>query len=121
MNEQTTVVLGASPHADRYAYLAVQRLVAKGFPVIAVGKRPGTIGEVPIVADLQGAHAIHTVTLYLNPGNQRQWYSRILAWKPHRIIFNPGTENDELAQQASKAGIEVVTGCTLVMLAAGTY
>ncbi|MBC7126091.1 MAG: CoA-binding protein, partial [Bacteroidales bacterium] len=41
--------------------------------------------------------------------------------KPKRLIFNPGTENPELEKLARKHGIDVVEGCTLVMLSNGTY
>jgi hypothetical protein len=62
---------------------------------------------------------VHTITLYLNPQNQKEYYDYILSLQPRRIIFNPGTENDELEKQAQKAGIETVEGCTLVMLGRG--
>jgi hypothetical protein len=35
--------------------------------------------------------------------------------------LNPGAENPELEKAAVDAGIAVVNGCTLVMLAAGTF
>jgi hypothetical protein len=40
---------------------------------------------------------------------------------PRRIIFNPGTENDELIKMAKENKIEPVMGCTLVMLSTGQY
>ena len=67
------------------------------------------------------ASGIHTVTLYLGPVLQKEWHERILALKPERIIFNPGTEDPAFQQRAEKMGIEVVEGCTLVMLASGQY
>lgn len=38
-----------------------------------------------------------------------------------RIIFNPGTENPTFEEAAKALGMEVVEGCTLVMLATGAY
>jgi hypothetical protein len=46
---------------------------------------------------------------------------RLLALEPRRIIFNPGTEHPAFAARASASGMEVVEGCTLVMLSTGTY
>jgi predicted CoA-binding protein len=88
---------------------------------VAVGNRDGIVAGVPIVRAIPEGARVDTVTLYLNPVNQRQWQPRILALRPRRIIFNPGTEDDTFAAAAARAGIEVVEGCTLVMLAAGTY
>jgi predicted CoA-binding protein len=64
---------------------------------------------------------IDTITLYLGPERQREYYDYILSLKPKRIIFNPGTENDELAALAETNGIETVEACTLVMLSIGNY
>lgn len=116
-----TVVLGASQNPSRYSYLAVQKLQSYKHPVIAIGKRAGQVGEVPIVTDQMPVEAVDTVTLYLNPQNQRAYYDYILSLHPRRIIFNPGTENNELMKRSKENGIEVVTGCTLVMLSIGMY
>ncbi|MBP6731987.1 MAG: CoA-binding protein, partial [Chitinophagales bacterium] len=64
---------------------------------------------------------IDTVTMYLNPLHQQQYYDKIIAAKPRRIIFNPGAENDELAQLAEKNGIKTEEACTLVLLNTGQY
>ena len=64
---------------------------------------------------------IDTVTLYLNPTNQKEYYDYILSLKPKRIIFNPGTENDELIEKAVRQGIKPLEACTLVMISTGQY
>lgn len=116
-----TVVLGASTNPGRYSYMAVNRLLSHKHPVVAIGKRKGTVGSVEIQTDHLPIEDVHTVTLYLNPDNQREYYDYILGLHPARIIFNPGTENSELEMQAKAAGIETVEGCTLVMLGVGLY
>jgi predicted CoA-binding protein len=116
-----TLVLGASPNPSRYSHLAVKRLLSHNHPVVAIGKRPGQVGPVEIQTDHQPMDGVHTVTLYLNPQNQRAYYNYILSLQPRRIIFNPGTENSDLEEQAKAAGIETVEGCTLVMLGVGLY
>jgi len=116
-----TVVLGASPNPSRYSYLAVNRLTHHHHPVVAIGKRKGAVGPVEIQTEHEPITDVDTVTLYLNPQNQREYYDYILGLHPRRIIFNPGTENSELMQQAKAAGIETVEGCTLVMLGVGLY
>jgi predicted CoA-binding protein len=121
MEGKSTVVLGASPLTDRYSHLAVLRLRAHGHRVVAVGRRPGHIADVAITAAMPAAGSVGTITLYLNPYNQRSWYDAILGLGARRIVFNPGTENPELETMARERGMEVIRGCTLVMLAAGTW
>lgn len=121
MEEKTTLVMGASLNEERYANMAVRRLRSKGHPVVAVGAHEGAIGDVAVTSSIPQGTAPHTVTLYLNAGNQAAWAEQLLALKPVRIIFNPGAENPELAAEAEARGIETVEGCTLVMLGTGQF
>lgn len=121
MQKKTTLVLGASTNPQRYSYLAVQRLTAHQYPVIALGNRAGNIGNTIIETERKQFENIDTVTLYLNPQRQKEYYDYILSLHPKRIIFNPGTENDELYELAKSKGIEVEEACTLVMLSTHQY
>lgn len=116
-----TLVLGASPNASRYSYAAVKRLSESGHDTIALGLRSGKIGEIEIVTGRPEINDLHTVSLYIGPDRQPALYQYLLSLNPRRIIFNPGTENAELARLAREKDIETVYGCTLVMLALGTY
>lgn len=119
--KKKTVVLGASSNPARYSYLAVQRLRAHDHPVVAIGRRVGHVADVDITKEHLTENDVDTITLYLNPKNQVEYYDYILDLHPKRIIFNPGTENDELIQKARENNIEPVIACTLVMLSTGQY
>ncbi len=116
-----TLVLGATPNADRFAYRAVISLQRHGHEVVPFGRKKGSVGGLEIQNTLPQDTDIHTITLYLNPTNQQEYYDYILGLNPKRIIFNPGTENNELEQMAQKKGIETLEACTLVMLSVGQY
>lgn len=121
MISKKTLVLGASDNPSRYSYLAVQKLRQHGHPVVAVGRKHIRVGDVTIETGQPGLDAIDTVTLYLNPMHQQEYYNYILSLHPKRIIFNPGAENDELAQLARGKGIQTMEACTLVMLSTGQF
>lgn len=121
MEKNKTLVLGASETPSRYSYLAIKRLLQYDKPVVAIGKRVGEVGGVPISKETELREDIDTVTLYLNPTNQKPYYDYILSLKPRRIIFNPGTENIELQRMAATRGITILEACTLVMLGSGQY
>jgi hypothetical protein len=122
MNEKKkTLVLGASDNPSRYSFLALHRLRGQGHPVIAIGKKTGIVADIPIEKEKKEFDNVDTVTLYLNPTHQKQYYDYIISLKPRRIIFNPGAENDELSELAEKNGIKPMEACTLVLLATGQY
>ena len=121
MKNKKTLVLGASENPERYSYLAVNKLFRLNHPVVAIGKRKGKVGEIEIDTEQKPLTDIDTISLYLNPQNQKPYYDYILSLKPQRIIFNPGTENDELEKLATQNKIKVMEACTLVLLSTGQY
>ena len=121
MGSKNTLVLGASKNPQRYSYLAMHKLKAHGHPVLAIGKREGTVNNIEIVTGTPAFKDVDTITLYLNPINQKPYYDYIISLNPKRIIFNPGTENDELVSLAREKGIKVLDACTLVMLSTNQY
>jgi len=118
---KSTLVIGASLKENRYSNICVKTLVSGQFPVTAIGLREGIIDETPVLIGFPELHDIHTVTIYLGPDNQKYWYNYILKLNPERVVFNPGTENQEFEDLLSDAGIEVIEGCTIVMVKAGMY
>ena len=120
-DSKKTLILGASDNPQRYSLLALQRLVAKGHPVVAIGKKTANVNGVNIETTTKPLADIDTITLYLNPANQRAYYDYILSLHPKRIIFNPGAENPELQSMAEAQGIKTMEACTLVLLSTGQY
>jgi uncharacterized protein len=116
-----TVVIGASPNTERYSYRAVVSLLKKGFEVIPIGIKSGSIENIPIINGTPDIKDVHTITLYVSLEHQKFYYGFILKLNPKRVIFNPGTYNKELINLLGLNGIEVVEECTLVMLSMGTY
>ncbi len=121
MEQKKTLVLGASDNPSRYSYLAIQRLRNHDHPVVAIGRKPTRVADVPVETEKIEFTNIDTITLYLNPQHQQEYYDYILSLKPARIIFNPGAENDELDAMARAQGIKTMEACTLVMLSTNQY
>ncbi len=119
--EFKTLVFGASLKEVRYSNIAIRRLRDHGYPVVAVGGREGEVLDVQILRGHPDLSDIHTITMYMGEDRQKDHYEYLLGLNPTRIIFNPGAENQELADLAEKAGIEAIKACTLVMLSTGQY
>jgi predicted CoA-binding protein len=116
-----TLVIGASDNPDRYSYLAVNSLRGHHHPVIAIGRRDTMVADVRVETQKKNHPGVDTVSLYLNPQNQKEYYNYILSLHPKRIIFNPGAENEELLNLAKSNGIEALEACTLVLLSTNQY
>jgi uncharacterized protein len=121
MKSKKTLVLGASTNPDRYAFKAITMLADKGHSVLAIGQKQGEVSGVKIRTKLLPMSKIDTVTLYLNPIRQREYYNFILETKPKRVIFNPGTENPEFYALLESNKIQVEIACTLVLLSTNQY
>lgn len=115
------VVIGASENPERYSNMAAIKLLNNNYEVVPIGIKKGVIKGVNIITEKPLMEGVDTITLYINPERQREYYDYFLALKPKRIIFNPGTENMELKGLASEKGIETIEACTLVMLSAKTF
>ena len=121
MANKKTLVIGASTNPARYSYLAVHSLRQHGHKVVALAKRAGQVADVDIQTRFPENEDFHTITLYIGPDHQPEYYDPIFKLNPERVIFNPGTENFELIEKLEMAGIEAIEACTLVMLKTGQY
>jgi uncharacterized protein len=116
-----TLVIGASENPDRYSNKAIKALVLRNHEVVAIGARAGEVAGVSFDSEKKAFENVDTVTLYVGPRNQPEYYNYILNLKPLRVIFNPGTENPEFITKLESAGIYPEIACTLVLLATGQY
>lgn len=116
-----TLVIGASENPERYSNKAIRALLANGQEVVALGLKKGSVQGIEFHTQKEAFKDIDTVTLYVGPQNQPEYYSYIIGLKPRRVIFNPGTENPEFISRLKAAGIYPEVACTLVLLATGQY
>ena len=122
MKNKNVVVVGASPKENRYSNMAVKLLKEKGYNPIPIH---------PVATEIHGIKCFHslddvkeeidTVTLYLSEKNLKPLVDKIINLKPRRVVFNPGTESDEIETKFKNAGITTIKACTLVMLRTGIF
>ena len=122
MQNHNTVVLGASDKPQRYSNRAIRLLMEYGHNVIPV--HPKLVNIEGLVVKHQLEHIklpVNTLTLYVGCERSRGMIDDILALKPMRVIFNPGSECEALELALYNQGISFVHDCTLVMLQQGRY
>jgi len=116
-----TLIIGASPNPDRYAFKAAEMLNYYKHEVYAFGLKKGKINETEINTLWPDNEYFDTVTLYLSSKHQLEYFDKIIALKPKRVIFNPGTENREFQEKLIHHKINAIAACTLVLLSTGQY
>ncbi len=119
---ERVVILGASDKPDRYAHKAQLMLAEHGHEVVPVHPRLQNIEGVSVVPDLSSVTgAVDTVTMYVGPAISSGLTEKLIALKPKRVLFNPGSENPTLASALNAAQIATEEACTLVLLRTGQY
>lgn len=119
---KTTAIIGASPKPERYSYKAMKMLEEYGHKVHLVTPKTSPIEDHPVYASLQDVpEDLDTVTMYVGEKTSDQLVNDLISKSPKRVIFNPGSENRRLEAELKKRNIEVVHGCTLVMLRSGQF
>ncbi|NCN26257.1 CoA-binding protein [bacterium] len=122
MDTKKTLIVGASTNADRFSYKAAKRLKENNHPIVLFGNKQGEVAGETITNELPSSiEGLDTITMYLSPENQSEMTDKLIALKPKRIIFNPGTENPSFMEKAQKNNIQVIANCTLVMLSTDSY
>tara|TARA_R110002050_G_scaffold202106_2_gene337252 strand:- start:2379 stop:2735 length:357 start_codon:yes stop_codon:yes gene_type:complete len=116
-----TLVLGASENKQRYSNIAMNMLKDYQHEVVAVGNRSGEVNGIPFSKEKKDFKDVDTVTLYLGPQNQADYFDYVDSLNPRRVIFNPGTENPDWMDHLQKRGIETEVACTLVLLRTNQY
>lgn len=118
-----TLIVGATANPGRYAFIAARMLSDYGHEIVPIGIKKETVlgKEILNLREKPSVKDVDTITLYIGPQNQPEWYEYLLSLKPRRIIFNPGTENYAFEKMAEAQNVEVVEGCTLVMLRSNQY
>ncbi len=113
---ENVLVLGASTKPSRYSNKAAKLLKEYDHKPILVGRSTGTVAGEPIHRSIPEDVDIDTVTMYLREEIGNEYIDEIIALKPDRVIFNPGSESTEAWQKFTKHKIECIEACTLVML-----
>lgn len=117
---QNVAILGASNKPERYAFKALRLLKQYGHHPFPIHPKLKQIDDYKVIASLtelrESGEVIDTLTMYVGPQISSKLDAEIIALKPKRVIFNPGSENPALYPGLRSAGITVEEACTLVLL-----
>jgi predicted CoA-binding protein len=115
-------VLGASNKPDRYSFKTARMLRDMGcvpYPAHPALPEVDGIQAWPLLRAIPSP--IDTVTVHLSVRNLDLIAEQLLDSELRHVIFNPGAENPELADQFRQRGKEVLHARTLVLLTTGEF
>ena len=114
---EDVLLIGASNNEERYSNKAMELLLENGHRVIPVNPRENEILGVETVGSIGAVTGpVSTASVYVRPDILRPDVDALAALSPKRVIFNPGTEDEELKARLEAQGISVIEACTIVML-----
>lgn len=109
-------VLGASDNPDRYSNMLIKRLQGKGHQVFPINPGLEAIAGLPVFHALSDLpQGVDVLSVYMNASRSDALADAILESGIPRVIFNPGAENDGLAERLKDKGVEVEYACSLVL------
>ncbi len=113
--KKTVAVIGASNDRNKYGNKAVRAYLRQGFAVYPVN--PGeteieglpsykTISEVPVRPE--------RVSMYLPPAVGLKLLPAIAAKGCDELWLNPGSESEEVLDEARRLGLNVIQACSIL-------
>jgi len=118
MPKPTVAILGASADRSKYGNKAVRAHRQQGYDVYPVNPRGGQIEGLRVyksLADVMVEH-LSRISVYLSPSVGITMLEEIAAKEHDELFFNPGSESDELMDQARELGLDPILACSIVDL-----
>lgn len=110
-------ILGASDKPERYSYLLMKRLLAKGHEVYPVNPALASIEGHPVYKNVEALpKGLDVLSIYMNASRSEPLAEAILASGIPKVVFNPGAENPSLESRLEAKGAQALEACSLVLL-----
>ncbi len=116
MTQPTVAILGASRDPDKYGNKSVRAHLANGYRVFPINPKADEIEGLEVyksLADLP-VDSVDRVSVYLPPHIGVSMLPEIKAVAPAELWLNPGSESDEIIQEAESLGLNVIVACSIV-------
>ncbi len=114
---KTVAIIGASNDRSKFGNKSVRAHLQEGFTVYPVNPKEAEVEGIPAyktIADVPGRP--DRISLYVPPPIVLKLLPDIAAKGCDELWLNPGTESDEVLQEAKRFGLNVIQACSIVAL-----
>lgn len=118
MPKPTVAVLGASADRSKFGNKAIRAHLQQGYDVYPVNPKGGEIEGLTVYQSLADVpvERLDRISVYLPPKIGLAMLDEIAAKGCGELWLNPGSESDELVDQARSLGLDPIQACSIVAL-----
>ena len=114
---KTVVILGASNDRTKFGNKAVRAYQQEGYTVYPVNLKDAEVEGLPAYKSVRDVPSRpDVVSVYLPPIATFKALHDIAAKGCDELWLNPGTESDEVLEEAARLNLNVVQACSIVGL-----
>jgi predicted CoA-binding protein len=115
----TIAIVGASNDRSKFGNKAVRAYQRAGWTVYPIHPSEREIEGIPAYARLSDVpvEQLDRISMYVPAAVGRRLLPDLLAKPAAEVWFNPGSADAELVEEARRAGLPVVEGCSLLAVA----
>ena len=110
-------VIGASADRSKFGNKAVRAYLQDGYTVYPVNHKETLIEDLPVYKSIRDVpERPNVVSVYLPPIATFKALHDIAAKGCDELWLNPGTESDEVLEEAERLKLKVIQACSIVGL-----
>ena len=112
---KTVAIIGASNNRKKFGNKAVRAFLRQGYTVFPVNSHEKEVEGLPVFRNVREVPVRpEKISVYLPPPVVGQVLPDIAARGCDELWLNPGTESEEVLQQAKELGLNVIQACSIL-------
>jgi predicted CoA-binding protein len=119
---KTVAVIGASSNPQKFGNRAVRAFKRQGYNVIPINPHEAMVEGLKSYASVLDVPGdIDMATFYVPPDIGRNIIPEVAQKRIPEVWLNPGSESDELIQQARALKLEPILACSIIGIGENPY
>ena len=115
MSAGTIAVVGASRSRTKFGNKCVRAYKSAGWNVFPVNPHEEEIEELTVFRSLEDLPvSLDRISLYLPPARTLELLPEVAEMSGVQVWFNPGSADRHVLDEATRSGIDVRDGCSIV-------